>query len=113
MLVYKILTYSEWEEANNSNHFDGSVLDQMDGFIHLSTQEQVANTLAIHFKGQDKLILLSFKAEYLENLKWEKSRDGLLFPHLYDKLPMQEYQNYWLLTVNEEGIPLSPWTETK
>ena len=115
MLIYKILTNSEWEEAKQLEYYEGSVLDRKDGFIHLSSREQLAETLAIHFKNQLGLRVLSYSTEDMEELKWESSRGGQLFPHLYARLPMKAYQSVCILEVNAEGIPLPPWetAETK
>lgn len=88
MLVYKISTIEEWKTAQGSGVFAGTVLDTLDGFIHLSTAEQVPVTLERHFADATELMLLAIDADGLDGLKWEKSRDGGLFPHLYGVLPM-------------------------
>ena len=109
MFVYKILTAREWLEAKYSGFYKGSALDQKDGFIHLSTREQLAETLALYFYKQSNLSLLSFSVDDLEDLKWENSRANKLFPHLYAELPMDKKQEHWFLKLSEEGIPLVPW----
>lgn len=109
MFVYKILTSQEWIEAKDSDVYKGSILDQKDGFIHLSTREQLAETLALYFHKQTDLSLLSFLIDDLDNLKWEESRANQLFPHLYAELPMHKKQEHWFLELNEEGRPLVPW----
>jgi uncharacterized protein (DUF952 family) len=87
-LVFKICGKAEWAEAEALGHYHGSADDLRDGFIHLSTAAQLAGTLAKHFAGRDDLLLIAFEAEALASaLKWEPSRGGHLFPHLYAPLP--------------------------
>jgi uncharacterized protein (DUF952 family) len=87
MHIYKILRASEWEELDRLGETAGAPVDVADGFIHFSTAEQVAETAARHFAGADGLILAAFEAEALgPSLKWEPSRGGALFPHLYGPL---------------------------
>lgn len=109
MYVYKILSDTEWKEAKKHSLYEGTELDRKDGFVHLSTREQLAETLALYFSHQEGLVLLSFLVDDLENLKWEQSRNNQHFPHLYAKLPMQKYQGYWCLSLSLEGLPLLPW----
>jgi uncharacterized protein (DUF952 family) len=86
-LVYKILPRAEWEAACAAGSFEGSAIDLQDGFIHFSAADQWAETLARHFAGQTDLLLVSVEAERLgPELKWEVSRGGALFPHLYGPL---------------------------
>jgi uncharacterized protein (DUF952 family) len=85
--VYKICPASRWREAEREGRFRGSSVDMRDGFIHFSTAEQVAETAARHFAGQRDLVLLRVDAGKLGGrLKWEPSRGGSLFPHLYGDL---------------------------
>lgn len=87
--VYKICTAAALEQAKDAGRFDGSADDLRDGFIHLSRGDQVEGTLARHFAGQDDLVLLAFDAEALGGgLRWEMSRGGDLFPHLYAPLDL-------------------------
>ena len=86
--IYKIMHKTTWNSAKETGEFIGSEHDKRDGFIHFSTEEQLAGTLAKHYQGQHDLLLLAFSAsDFSENLKWEPSRDGALFPHLYAPLP--------------------------
>ncbi|MFN0217442.1 MAG: DUF952 domain-containing protein [Hyphomicrobium sp.] len=86
--VYKVVAASDWKRACKAGFFTGSVDDVRDGFIHLSTAGQLSGTLARHFKNQCELLLIAFDAAALgEALRWELSRDGALFPHLYAPLP--------------------------
>ncbi len=87
-LIYKILPRAEWEAACEGGAFLGSPLDVKDGFIHFSAADQWAETLAKHFAGQTDLLLVAVEADALgPGLKWEASRGGALFPHLYGALP--------------------------
>ena len=87
--IYKILRASEWRDAQAQGAVTGSADDVRDGFIHLSTRGQVAGTLERHFAGEAGLVVLEVAAERLgDDLKWEPSRDGALFPHLYAALPL-------------------------
>jgi uncharacterized protein (DUF952 family) len=86
--VYKILTRAEWKRAEQHGAFEGSDLDRKDGFIHLSDEAQAGETLRLHFAGQADLVKVGFEAEALgPALRWEPSRGGALFPHLYAPLP--------------------------
>jgi uncharacterized protein (DUF952 family) len=85
--LYKICPAALWEEAVQNGAFHGSAVDVRDGFIHFSTAAQVEETAAKHFAGQDGLVLVRVDASRLgDRLKWEPSRGGALFPHLYGAL---------------------------
>jgi uncharacterized protein (DUF952 family) len=89
MLVYKIVAAKEWVEAEAAGVFIGSAVDRADGFIHFSTSRQTPDTAAKWFAGRDDLTLVAIDAEALGGaLRWEPSRGGALFPHLYGPLPM-------------------------
>ena len=88
-VIYKICRPQEWHEAERDGVFRGLPVDVRDGFIHFSTAEQVAETAARHFAGADGLVLIAVDAAKLGGaLKWEPSRGGALFPHLYGTLPL-------------------------
>ncbi len=87
MLIFKICDRSEWAEAVAIGSYLGSLDDQRDGFIHLSTAQQLQGTADRHFTNRDNLVLVAFNADDLgETLHWEASRDGQLFPHVYGSL---------------------------
>jgi len=87
--VFKLVERAAWQAAEQSGAFAGSAADARDGFIHLSAAEQVYETAARHFAGQSDLLLVAVAAERLgDALKWEPSRGGALFPHLYAPLPL-------------------------
>jgi uncharacterized protein (DUF952 family) len=87
--IYKICERTAWRLAEQSGNYAGSAADARDGFIHFSTAAQLAGTMAKHFAGQRELLLVAVDADALgEALKWEPSRGGDLFPHLYAALPL-------------------------
>jgi uncharacterized protein (DUF952 family) len=82
--IYKICERPEWQEAQRDGCYSGSAVDRRDGFIHFSTATQAVETADKHFAGVKDLILIAVDAEALgAALKWEPSRGGALFPHLY------------------------------
>ena len=86
-VVYKIVPSSLWPTQGET--FVGAPVDLADGFVHFSTEAQVAETAARHFAGEDDLLLVAVEAARLGGaLKWEASRGGDLFPHLYGPLPL-------------------------
>lgn len=90
-LIYKIATADQWRAAERAGRFEGAPVDLADGFIHFSTAAQTRETAAKHFAGQDGLILAALDADGLgDQLKWEVSRGGDLFPHLYRSFGMDE-----------------------
>ena len=85
--IYKICDRSSWEQARVNGRYFGSSDDARDGFIHLSAADQVSGTLQRHFANQDDLLLIGIDADRLgDGLRWEPSRSGALFPHLYRPL---------------------------
>jgi uncharacterized protein (DUF952 family) len=87
--VFKLIDRASWQAAAESGSFDGSAVDARDGFIHFSTAAQVHETAARYFAGQPDLLLVAVAVESLgDALKWEPSRGGALFPHLYAPLPL-------------------------
>jgi uncharacterized protein (DUF952 family) len=91
MLVYKIFQEPEWQAMRDAGQSSGASIDLADGFVHLSTGEQAAETAAKHFAEQSNLVLLAFDSEAMgPELKWEPSRGRALFPHLYRSLQLDE-----------------------
>lgn len=87
MLIYKVLRLDEWEAFAQAGVTDGAPVDRRDGFVHFSTAAQLPATLAKHFAGERALMLLAVPAERLgPALRWEPSRGGQDFPHLYRPL---------------------------
>ncbi|MGC5022884.1 DUF952 domain-containing protein [Micromonospora sp. DT47] len=88
-MIYKLLPTSEWEQAEATGYVPGSALDRQDGFIHLSAGDQIVETARRHYGGAIGLTLLTVDPETLgDDLRWEESRDGAFFPHLYGPLPL-------------------------
>ncbi|MEO1270541.1 MAG: DUF952 domain-containing protein [Myxococcota bacterium] len=101
--IYKICTVSAWSEAEAAGLYRGSADDRRDGFVHFSTATQLRATAAKHFAGQRGLVLVTVDAEALgDALRWEPSRGGQLFPHLYGTLDVRHARAV---------VPL-PWSET-
>jgi uncharacterized protein (DUF952 family) len=91
MLIYKIVPEALWRAAEALAQFDGAPVDLADGFIHFSTAAQLRDTAAKHFAGERDLLLVTVEAERLgDALKWEPSRGGDLFPHLYGPLQLAD-----------------------
>jgi uncharacterized protein (DUF952 family) len=103
-IIYKIMSRASLAEARKAGPFDGSADDLRDGFIHLSTGPQVAGTLEKHFPGEADLVLLAVETTLVgDRLKWEPSRGGDLFPHLYAPLELDNV--LWIkdLPLGEDG----------
>ena len=108
-LVYKICPRDLWRDAEALGRFTGAPVDHADGFIHFSTAEQVAETAARHFTGQDSLLLVAVEAEDLgPALRFEPSRGGALFPHLYGDLPLSAVRSVTALPLGPEGRHVFP-----
>ena len=104
MVVFKIVAADEWREAEAAGVFAGAAVDRADGFIHFSTAEQAPETAAKWFAGRNDLILAAVDAEALgADLRWEPSRGGALFPHLYAALEMSAVVWSRPLTLEPDG----------
>lgn len=87
--AFKILTAPQWAALQRDGHFAGAPVDLADGYIHMSTAEQLEETLAKHFAGQRGLVIAEIAlGGFGDALRWEVSRGGALFPHLYAPLPL-------------------------
>ena len=103
-LIYKIFRQDEFQALLESGQTSGAPVDLADGFVHLSRGDQVRETAARHFSGEDGLVLLALDADTLgDTLKWESSRGGDLFPHLYRDLRLEDVLWYKPLPL-EAGI---------
>ena len=101
-VIYKIAAEGLWREAIEKGSFSGSPVDVMDGFIHLSTADQVRGTAAKHFASSTDLVLIAIATAGLA-LRWEPSRGGHLFPHLSDELPLSAVQWVKPLPIDANG----------
>ncbi len=103
-IIYKVLSHTALAEAKAKGRFEGSAEDVGDGFIHLSSAEQIEATLAKHYPGQEDLVLLAVDSESLgERLQWEPSRGGGLFPHLYGPLDLAAVTSIEELPLGQDG----------
>ena len=90
MQIFKILLPQEWRELQRDRQTDGAQIDVQDGYIHFSTAAQLRETAAKHFAGEKEIFVVAFDTEQMEGpLKWEESRGGDLFPHLYERLDIR------------------------
>ncbi len=127
--VYKILTHADWEAAQAEGVYRGSAHDLRDGFIHFSTAAQLPETARKYFSGVPDLVLLAVDVEDLKEpltphpvllpmgerqdegralLRWEPSRGGDLFPHLYGELPIAAVKTVTAIPLGPDGTPILP-----
>jgi len=107
MIIYKIVPAELWRQSEAAGVFTGAPVDVRDGFIHFSTAAQARETAARHFAGIDDLLLVAVDADMLE-LRWEPSRGGDLFPHLYGDLPLSAVRRVVPLPRGADGGHLFP-----
>ena len=108
-IIFKICPEALWREAEKAGRFDGAPIDLADGYIHFSTAEQVGETAAKHFAGRRDLLLVAVDVGPLgDALKWEVSRGGALFPHLY--APLGPSAVLWVrpLPLGADGVHIFP-----
>jgi uncharacterized protein (DUF952 family) len=107
--IYKILPRAEWAAAEAAGRFEGSAVDHQDGYIHFSTAAQSAETARRYFAGLEDLVVLEVEGDDLgEALRWEPSRGGDLFPHLYAPLPVGHVRAVHDAPLDAAGIPRTP-----
>lgn len=103
-IIYKILRHTEWDELQSTGHFEGSVHDKRDGFIHMSTKDQLQGTLDKHYTDHAPVILAAIRSKDIEEtIKYEVSRGGAEFPHIYGTLPLSALDQHWVLSPDPEG----------
>jgi uncharacterized protein (DUF952 family) len=108
-LIYKISPRADWDAATAAGVFTGAPVDVKDGYIHFSAAHQVRETAAKHFHGMADLVVAAIDADALgPALRWEPSRGGDLFPHLYGHLPMTAVRGVRDLPLDPAGAPLVP-----
>lgn len=106
---FHVVTRDDWRIAATLGVHHGGPADRDDGFIHLSTKDQVPQTLARHFPGQDDLLLMEIAAQHMPVLPyWEEGENGELFPHLYDSLPLSAIRRVHALALDENGVHAIP-----
>ena len=107
--IYRIVAADVWQRAEAAGSFTGTEHDLRDGFIHFSTAEQVPETAARHYAGQTGLLLVAVNAAALgAALRWEPSRGGALFPHLYAPLPTTAATSVTPLPLDPNGLHVVP-----
>lgn len=108
-MIYKISDRVSWDIALANGIFDGAPIDLQDGYIHFSTASQAKETARLHFAGASDLILGEVDTQALgDKLKWEASRGGELFPHLYGKLEMAAVIATYSLPLGNDGVHIFP-----
>ncbi len=106
MRIYKILPRAEWVAAQGAGRFEGSAVDLQDGYIHFSTSDQSQETARRHFAGQADLVVLEIEGDDLgPTLRWEPSRGGELFPHLYGPLAVTDVRAVRAAPLGADGVP--------
>lgn len=109
LFAYKILTADQYEQLKADGVFHGAPVDLADGYIHLSTRDQAAETAAKHFAGQDRLVMVMVDLAALgAAVRWEPSRGGALFPHLYGDLPLSAIAGKVVLRIGDDGLHQFP-----
>jgi len=107
--IYRLLDAGVWAEAERAGSFAGTEHDLRDGFLHFSTAAQVAETARKHYAGRANLVLLWVRAETLGSaLRWEPSRGGALFPHLYGPLLVSTVERAEPLLLGPDGLHILP-----
>ena len=102
--AYKIVDAAEWRAAVAEGRYDGAPVDIADGYIHMSTEAQLAETARRHFAGRSDLLLLTVDlSRFGDDLVWEPSRGGDLFPHLYAPLPVAAVMASRTFSVTADG----------
>ncbi len=108
-MIFHICSRTAWETAAREGRYDGSDLDRRDGFIHFSAADRVRQTAALHLRGIDGLVLIGVEPDALgASLRWEESRDGVRFPHLYAPLAVTKDVKDWDLPVGRDGFHVFP-----
>jgi uncharacterized protein (DUF952 family) len=108
-LIFHMCRKDEWEDARSRGAYAGSSQDRQDGFIHFSTAEQLPGSARKHRAGQPDIVLLAVDPAPLgDALKWEPSRGGALFPHLYGSLPVSAVRWAQDLSLGADGIHILP-----
>jgi uncharacterized protein (DUF952 family) len=108
-LIYHVCPREAWQAAETAGRYEGSADDRRDGFIHFSAGEQVVESVAKHRAGQDGLVILGVDPDALgDALKWEPSRGGALFPHLYGPLPVSAVAFVRDLPLGDDGRHVFP-----
>lgn len=107
--IYKIMSEAQWAKTKAAGEFAGAEIDLADGYIHFSTAQQVRETAAKHFANRSDLVLLSVNSDRLgDAIRWEPSRGGDLFPHLYSILSIDDVIMVDTMPLSEDGEHVFP-----
>jgi uncharacterized protein (DUF952 family) len=111
--IYKIASHEAYRVFAKTGHFPGMPIDNQDGYIHFSTAGQLAETLRLHFAGQGNIVVFSVRTYDLGTaLRWEPSRGGQLFPHLYADLSIATVGQHVTVSVATDGsVTLPEWVQ--
>lgn len=108
--IFHVCRSTEWGAAEAAGRYDGSTQDRADGFIHFSDASQVVESIAKHRAGQDGLVIVEVdSARVGDGLRWEASRGGRLFPHVYGGLPLTAVTRVAPLPLDADGRHVFPW----
>ena len=104
LAVYKILTPAQWERVRAKGRYTPKGVDARDGFVHFSRLGQVVDTVRAHFEAADELVIVEVAtAPLIDFMRWEESRGGQLFPHLYGEWSVEEVRRTWDLARGADG----------
>lgn len=108
-VIYHLAREAGWRDGTRSGTYTGTAEDRADGYLHFSTADQVAGSAAKHRRGEAGIILVAVDTESLgDALRWEQSRGGALFPHLYGALPMASVLWSKPLPLGRDGLHRFP-----
>lgn len=108
-IIYHICRAEDWATATAVGYYLGSTQDRRDGFIHFSTAAQLADTAALHFPGKQGLVILAVDSARLgADLVWEPSTEGVLFPHLFTRMPISAVIEVRPVKIGADGAPVLP-----
>lgn len=106
-MIYRLAGRDDWARARQSGAYEGAEVDARDGYIHFSTAAQLRQTAALHYRDRDDVVLLAVPvAAVARDLRWEESRGGDLFPHLYANLPASAVAETYALALGDDGAPV-------
>ena len=105
--AYKLLTATDVAVMRDRGH-TATAVDEADGYVHLSTKTQLAETAAKYFAGETGCLLLEIDLEARSDVKWEPSRGGDLFPHIYGTLTEADAARSWTIDIPQTGAPDLP-----
>ncbi len=106
--IFKIIHKDDWQKAKQDGKYNGSDKDKKDGYIHFSEEDQVPETLKKYYQNKENLILLKVNAFKLEHLLWEQASNGDMYPHLYSPLDVENVEDEFELSLNNDGTHKLP-----